>query len=83
MGWLVVFLPLQAGPWSELLEVVSGAGAPYAPKSVQVVCRSPHSAVVMWDEPVNNGAAISEYRLEWTQRPDFQDFTQVSEMSCL
>ena len=67
----------QAGPWSELLEVVSGAGAPDAPRSPQLTCRSPHSALVMWDEPFNNGATISEYRLEWTQTPDAQDFAQV------
>ena len=58
--------------------MVSGAGAPDAPRSPQLTCRSPHSALVMWDEPFNNGAAISEYRLEWTQTPDAQDFSQVS-----
>ena len=57
--------------------MVSGAGAPDAPRSPQLTCRSPHSALVMWDEPFNNGAAISEYRLEWTQTPDAQDFAQV------
>ncbi|KAK7478993.1 hypothetical protein BaRGS_00029754 [Batillaria attramentaria] len=66
-----------AGPWSELLEVVSGAGAPDAPRSPQLTCRSPHSAVVSWEEPFNNGASISEYRLEWTQTPDSQDFSQL------
>ncbi|XP_070212952.1 fibronectin type-III domain-containing protein 3a-like [Littorina saxatilis] len=66
-----------AGPWSELLEVVSGAGAPDAPRSAQLTCRSPHSALVTWDEPFNNGATISEYRLEWTQTPDAHDFSQL------
>ncbi|XP_076453878.1 fibronectin type-III domain-containing protein 3A-like isoform X4 [Babylonia areolata] len=67
----------QAGPWSELLEVVSGAGAPDAPRSPQLTCRSPHSALVTWDEPFHNGATISEYRLEWTQTPDAHDFSQL------
>ncbi|KAL8559262.1 hypothetical protein ACOMHN_040386 [Nucella lapillus] len=66
-----------AGPWSELLEVVSGAGAPESPRSPQLACRSPHSALVTWEEPFNNGATIAEYRLEWTQTPDAHDFSQL------
>lgn len=66
----------QAGPWSDPLEVVSGAGVPDAPKAPVVTCKSPHSAIISWEEPVNNGATIAEYKLEWQQRADF-DFIQV------
>ncbi|GFR67277.1 fibronectin type-III domain-containing protein 3a [Elysia marginata] len=66
-----------AGPWSEALEVVSGAGVPEAPRMPLVTCRSSHSALVSWDEPFNNGALVSEYRLEWQQRSDAVDFTQL------
>ena len=67
----------KAGPWSEALEVVSGAGVPEAPRMPQVSCRSPHSAFVSWDEPFNNGALVADYRLEWQQRTDAAEFTQV------
>lgn len=67
---------LQGGPWSEPLEVVSGAGVPDPPKNPVINCRSPHSAVVLWEEPVNNGATITDYRLEWQTRSD-ADFSQV------
>ncbi|XP_064615415.1 fibronectin type-III domain-containing protein 3A-like isoform X3 [Liolophura sinensis] len=65
-----------AGPWSDPLEVVSGAGVPDAPKAPVVTCKSPHSAIISWEEPVNNGATISEYKLEWLQRADF-DYIQL------
>ena len=67
---------IQAGPWSDSLEVVSGAGVPDPPKMPTAHCRSPHSAIVSWEEPVNNGATITDYRLEWQQKTD-ADFTQV------
>ncbi|CAG0884777.1 unnamed protein product [Darwinula stevensoni] len=53
-----------AGPWSEPLEVVSGAGAPDAPPAPECTPKSPSSVSVAWEEPLNNGAAITEYRLE-------------------
>lgn len=67
----------QAGPWSDILEVVSGAGMPDPPKVPCVHCRSPHCCVVTWDEPLNNGATITEYKLEWQARPE-ADFVQVN-----
>ncbi|CAG5129287.1 unnamed protein product, partial [Candidula unifasciata] len=66
-----------AGPWSEPLEVVSGAGVPDAPKAPQVLCRSAHFALVTWEEPFNNGASVSEYRLEWQQRSEASEFAQL------
>ena len=68
--------PVQGGPWSEPLEVVSGAGVPDPPKVPMCTCRSPHSLLVSWEGPVNNGATITDYRLEWQLRAD-TDFTQV------
>ena len=55
--------------------VVSGAGVPDPPK-LQVSCKSPHWVVVSWEEPVNNGATVTDYRVEWQHRPD-TDFTQI------
>ena len=66
-----------AGPWSDILEVVSGAGVPDAPKAPVVECRGPSSAALEWEEPLNNGATIEEYRLEW--RPaSHDDYSLVS-----
>jgi len=64
------------GLWSESLEVVSGPGVPDPPQTLQVHCKSAHSAVISWDEPVNNGATIIGYRLEWQQKLD-AEFTQL------
>ncbi|XP_052782735.1 fibronectin type-III domain-containing protein 3A-like isoform X3 [Mya arenaria] len=64
------------GPWSEPLEVVSGAGVPDPPKMPLCQCRSPHSALISWEGPVNNGATITDYRLEWQLKPE-TDFTQI------
>eukprot|EP00095_Tigriopus_kingsejongensis_P003703 maker-scaffold382_size189932-snap-gene-0.26 protein:Tk03703 transcript:maker-scaffold382_size189932-snap-gene-0.26-mRNA-1 annotation:"fibronectin type-iii domain-containing protein 3a" len=52
------------GPWSESLEVVSGAGAPGQPKEPKVVCRSASLATITWEPPINNGALIQEYQLQ-------------------
>ena len=51
-----------AGPWSDIVEVISGAGVPDPPKPPAVNFKSPHAAILSWDEPVNNGAAITEYK---------------------
>ena len=52
------------GPWSDSLEVVSGAGAPDPPQAPRVSCRSPTSVRIEWDSPINNGAIIIEYTVE-------------------
>ncbi len=54
------------GPWSDSLEVVSGAGCPDQPKEPKVMCKISSSdllpvAHVTWEEPINNGAIIAEY----------------------
>ncbi|CAF1284500.1 unnamed protein product [Rotaria sordida] len=57
-----------AGPWSEYLDVLSGPGVPEAPRNITVECRTANSAIINWEEGVNNGAAITEYRLEWSRK---------------
>ncbi|CAG0916270.1 unnamed protein product [Notodromas monacha] len=56
----------KAGPgaWSEPTEVVSGAGPPDKPRQPVLAARSPHIVAVEWEEPLNNGAAVSQYKLE-------------------
>ncbi|XP_014673734.1 PREDICTED: fibronectin type-III domain-containing protein 3A-like isoform X2 [Priapulus caudatus] len=66
-----------AGQWSDPLEAVSGAGPPDRCKEVQVQAKSPHSLFVSWEEPVNNGATITEFRLEWLNQRDCADFVQL------
>ncbi|CAB4059243.1 unnamed protein product [Lepeophtheirus salmonis] len=53
-----------AGPWSDSLEVVSGAGAPGQPKEPKFTIRSPYAVIFTWEAPINNGAIITEYCLE-------------------
>ncbi|CAF1136420.1 unnamed protein product, partial [Didymodactylos carnosus] len=65
-----------AGPWSEYLDVLSGPGVPDAPRNFLVQCRAVNSAIITWEEGVNNGAAITEYRLEWS-RKEGDSFTQL------
>jgi len=65
------------GDWSEALEVLSGAGTPEPPQAPHCVPRSAHCVLVSWNSPCNNGAKISEYRLEWL-KPDAQEYVHVS-----
>ena len=58
---------------------MSGAGVPDPPKQPQCVPRSAHSVVITWEGPVNNGATITDYRLEWQQKAE-QDFSQVHKL---
>lgn len=55
---------VQFGPWSELFETLSGASVPEAPAELMLNGRSSHSVIVGWNEPPNNGASITEFRLE-------------------
>ena len=50
---------------------------PDAPKAPCVECSSASVATVEWDEPLNNGATIEEYRLEW-QPAVQEDYSLVS-----
>ena len=67
------------GAWSEPLEVISGAGNPEPPVAPVCLVKSAHNILVSWKAPCNNGAKISEYRLECL-RPN-QDFTNVSKFN--
>ncbi|XP_066143269.1 fibronectin type-III domain-containing protein 3A isoform X2 [Euwallacea fornicatus] len=68
-----------AGPWSDLLKVVSGAAPPGAPENLSLTCRSPFHVTVEWTEPASYGAPISEYRLELSsESPEDQSrFTSI------
>ena len=59
-----IFLFMQFGPWSELIEIKSGPGAPEAPAQPTSTHRTSHSVALTWNEPASNGAPISEFRLE-------------------
>ncbi|XP_076435428.1 fibronectin type-III domain-containing protein 3A-like [Babylonia areolata] len=71
------FNKVGGGPWSEPLEVTSGAAAPDAPPTPQVTPHSPHLVTVTWEEPPGNGAPVSEYRLEWDREQDGVEFSQL------
>lgn len=60
---------------------MTGAGVPEAPVQPEIHCKSPHNAVVSWNEPNNNGAVIAEYRLEWQPKENL-DFVPVSLHIC-
>jgi len=55
---------IGAGLWSDPLEVISGAGSPDAPLEPKVTPKSSHSVLVSWTEPLNNGSAVTEYKLQ-------------------
>ena len=59
----------RAGPgaWSAPLEVISGAGPPDKPKEPKAFAKSGSTASVSWEEPINNGAIITGYKLEISQ----------------
>jgi len=72
---------LQWGPYSEALQTLTGAGIPDAPSAPDVHFKSPTVAVLSWQEPVSNGAPVTEYQLEFTYRED-QDFMLVTNCLC-
>ena len=55
------------GPWSSPLEVISGAGPPDKPRDPKAVCKSGTAVNISWDQPINNGAIITGYKLELAQ----------------
>lgn len=75
-GSLLIFFQFQFGPWSEGFEIVSGAAAPEPPGQPLVTCRSPQVAAVTWTAPAQNGAPITDYRLEMCIY-EKDDFAQV------
>ena len=71
------FNRVGAGPWSESLEVVSGAGAPDTPNAPRVQCRGPNLAILDWNEPSFNGAMVTEYRLQLAIGKDKRAFKEI------
>ena len=59
---------IGAGAWSEAVELTSGAGAPDSPLPPSIVIKSANFMMISWLEPANNGAPITEYRLEWAPK---------------
>jgi len=55
------------GPWSSPLEVISGAGPPDKPRDPKAACKSGTAVNISWDQPINNGAIITGYKLELAQ----------------
>lgn len=65
-----------AGPWSDFLEVQSGPGVPFAPRNLLAQCRTANSVYLSWEESGNNGAPITEYRLESSKKEN-ESFMQI------
>uniref|UniRef100_A0A8C3TKN4 Fibronectin type-III domain-containing protein 3A n=1 Tax=Chelydra serpentina TaxID=8475 RepID=A0A8C3TKN4_CHESE len=63
--WAKLLFKNTFGPYSEKCEITTAPGPPDQCKPPQVTCRSATCAQVYWEVPVNNGADITEYRLEW------------------
>nr|XP_056712594.1 fibronectin type-III domain-containing protein 3A [Euleptes europaea] len=53
------------GPYSEKCQHSTVPGPPDQCKPPEVTFRSATCAVIFWEVPVNNGADITEYRLQW------------------
>lgn len=58
------FNRIGAGEWSDPLEVISGAGHPDAPSAPKIIVKTSHIVVVSWNEPLNNGSAVTEFRVQ-------------------
>lgn len=75
------FNRIGAGEWSDPLEVISGAGAPDTPSAPKVATKTSHIVIVSWTEPLNNGSAITEYRVQMAMAMPTSP-TQSSESLC-
>ncbi|KAM4700948.1 fibronectin type-III domain-containing protein 3A isoform 1-T1 [Discoglossus pictus] len=53
------------GPFSEKCEITTAPGPPDQCKPPQITCRTATCALIHWEAPDNNGADITEYRVEW------------------
>lgn len=75
---------IQAGAWSEPLEVRSGNAPPDAPGAPQCTPRPGQVMGCVWSEPRNNGAPITDYRLEMGHgsTPTFTTVYQGVQPSC-
>lgn len=55
---------IGAGAWSDEYTFRAGAASPNVPDIPSITIRSPTHLTISWNEPHNNGAEITEYRLE-------------------
>ncbi|XP_043556337.1 fibronectin type-III domain-containing protein 3A isoform X3 [Chiloscyllium plagiosum] len=53
------------GPYSEKCEICTAAGCPDQCKAPHVVCKTATCVHVSWTTPADNGADVTEYKLEW------------------
>lgn len=53
------------GPFSEKCEICTAAGCPDQCKAPHVTCKTATCVHVSWTVPADNGAEVTEYRLEW------------------
>ncbi|XP_059823849.1 fibronectin type-III domain-containing protein 3A isoform X2 [Hypanus sabinus] len=53
------------GPFSEKCEICTAAACPDQCKAPQVTCKTATCVHVSWTVPADNGADVTEYRLEW------------------
>ena len=51
---------------------MSGAGAPDCPRVPRIVSNTSNSAHVKWEEPLNNGASITEYQLQMNSNQEMR-----------
>lgn len=68
---------IGAGSWSDSVTVTSGAAPPGQPEPPITTCKSPFHVAVEWQEPVTNGAPITEYRLEMSPSDSEDQFLSV------
>uniref|UniRef100_A0A336JVJ1 CSON007935 protein n=1 Tax=Culicoides sonorensis TaxID=179676 RepID=A0A336JVJ1_CULSO len=63
------------GDWSEEFRFKTAAAPPSAPMAPQICAKSPTQLSVSWLEPYTNGAAITEYRLEYSHSEQHEGFS--------
>ena len=64
------------GEWSDIVEMTASAGPPDSPEAPKIVIKSYNCLVITWNEPSNNGAMITDYKLEWSLKKN-DSFTQL------
>jgi hypothetical protein len=70
---------IGAGSWSEEFQFKAGSAPPNKPVAPEVSIRSPTHLLVQWKEPACNGAPITDYKLESSQKQNDEEFAVVYE----
>lgn len=75
---------VQAGAWSEPVEVRSGNAPPDAPEAPHCIPRGGQVMACTWNEPKCNGGPVTDYRLEMGHgaTPTFTIVYQGAQTSC-